>query len=131
MGKSAPVPSSELLTLLATYHFPGNIRELRAMTYDAVAQHRSGSVLSMESFRGVIQKKRTMTGSSNASNDDMHALTISESGPFPTLKEAELELVTQAMRRANDNQGIAAALLGISRPALNRRLARLKSDSAE
>jgi DNA-binding NtrC family response regulator len=85
----------------------------------------------MESFRGVIQKKRAMTGSSNASGDDMRKLMISESGPFPTLKEAELELVAQALQRAKGNQGIAAALLGISRPALNRRLARLKSSSAE
>ena len=30
----------------------------------------------------------------------------------------------EALRRAKGNQGVAATLLGLSRPALNRRLAR-------
>jgi transcriptional regulator with PAS, ATPase and Fis domain len=34
------------------------------------------------------------------------------------------ELVDEALRRADGNQGVAALLLGISRQALNKRLAR-------
>ena len=49
-------------------------------------------------------------------------------GRFPTLKEAEKLHIEEALRRAGGNQGTAAALLGISRPALNRRLARMKED---
>lgn len=49
MGKPAPEPTPELLSLLSVYHYPGNIRELRAMLYDAVALHSSGPFLSMES----------------------------------------------------------------------------------
>src|SRR6185369_3807376 len=37
MGIEAPSYPKELLELLATYHFPGNIRELQAMVFDAVA----------------------------------------------------------------------------------------------
>lgn len=131
MQKTTPAPPPELLTLLATYHFPGNVRELRAMVYDAVAQHRSGHVLSMESFRGVIQKQRILAGPARVPGTEMHPLTVPEGAQFPTLKQAETELVKEALRRAKDNQGIAAALLGISRPALNRRLARLKADPPE
>lgn len=127
MHKKAPVAPPELLTLLGTYHFPGNVRELRAMVYDAVAQHGSGPVLSMQSFKAVIKRKRSGTGDPTTQPaGKMHNLIVPMSGSFPTLKEAETELVIEAMRRAEGNQGIAAALLGISRPALNRRLARLK-----
>ncbi len=47
-------------------------------------------------------------------------------GRFPTLKETETLLIKEALRRAEGNQGVAVTLLGISRPALNRRLARAK-----
>jgi DNA-binding NtrC family response regulator len=47
---------------------------------------------------------------------------------LPTLKEAEEELIealiTEALRRADGNQGVAAGLLSISRQALNKRLRR-------
>jgi len=33
-------------------------------------------------------------------------------------------MISEALRRARGNQGVAATLLGLSRPALNRRLAR-------
>ncbi len=50
---------------------------------------------------------------------------------FPTLKEAEQMHIEAALNRAGGNQGIAATLLGISRPALNRRLARSSTGKEE
>ena len=46
---------------------------------------------------------------------------------LPTLKEAEQALITEAMQRADGNQGIAAGMLGLTRQALNKRLTRQKS----
>jgi DNA-binding NtrC family response regulator len=43
---------------------------------------------------------------------------------FPTLKEAETELINRALELAEGNQGIAASMLGITRQALNNRLRR-------
>jgi two-component system, NtrC family, nitrogen regulation response regulator GlnG len=43
---------------------------------------------------------------------------------LPTLKEAEEALITEALSRADGNQGVAAGLLGVSRQALNKRLRR-------
>ncbi|MEI8664726.1 helix-turn-helix domain-containing protein [Pseudoalteromonas sp. B28] len=41
---------------------------------------------------------------------------------LPTLKKAADLLVKEAMKRANSNQSLAAQLLGISQPALSKRL---------
>jgi DNA-binding protein Fis len=41
---------------------------------------------------------------------------------MPTLAEADDAMVRESMRRAGDNQRIAAGMLGIKRQALNRRL---------
>ena len=43
-------------------------------------------------------------------------------GDLPTLSEAVEQLVGEAMRRADGNQRIASRLLGISQPALSKRL---------
>jgi transcriptional regulator with PAS, ATPase and Fis domain len=117
LGKKAPEVPAELLTLLSNHHFPGNVRELRALVFDAVARHQSGGVLSMKSFRKAVTAKRPIDAAVEQSDLD---------GRFLTLKEAEQKHIHLALQRAGNNQGIAATLLGISRPALNRRLAREK-----
>ena len=121
MKKKKPTPPPELLTLMSTYHFPGNVRELQAMVYDAVARHKGG-VLSLESFRDIIGQERQGAAA--------HARAAEESAPygspehFPTLRDAESSLIARALELANGNQGIAASLLGITRQALNKRLKR-------
>ncbi len=35
MGRKKPTPPPEFFVLLETYDFPGNIRELKSMVYDA------------------------------------------------------------------------------------------------
>jgi DNA-binding NtrC family response regulator len=113
MGKRKPTYPPELLSYLAAYPFPGNIRELRAMVYDAVARHRGG-VLSMAAFREAMAH-----GLSNATGAGQNPGT-----PFRTLKEMEQQLVEQALARSGGNQAAAASLLGITRQALNKRLNR-------
>ena len=44
LGKPRPGLSPDLLPLLGTYPFPGNIRELKAMVFDAMAQHQGGTL---------------------------------------------------------------------------------------
>lgn len=121
LGRPPPQPPDELFTLLAAYHFPGNVRELRAMVYDAVACHSSGKVLSMRTFREAVGPRSPRPPASGLAAG---AAQGTESR-FLTLKEAETAHIAEALRRAEGNQGIAATLLGISRPALNRRLARI------
>lgn len=46
---------------------------------------------------------------------------------LPTLEEAAPQLMNEPRRRADGNQSIASRLLGISQPALSKRLKRLLS----
>jgi DNA-binding NtrC family response regulator len=123
LHKKKPTPPPELAILLALYDFPGNVREMEALVFDAVARHTSG-VLSMESFQWVIggegvaqdgpgEKPRT-----NGNEDPLTALF----GHFPTLAEVEAYLIDRAMTLAKGNQGMAAKLLGMGRQTLNKRL---------
>ncbi|MCK5003801.1 MAG: sigma-54-dependent Fis family transcriptional regulator, partial [Candidatus Aminicenantes bacterium] len=117
----------ELITLLSTYYFNGNIRELQAFIYDAVSRHISG-VLSLQSFKDVIEEGRETTDLID-SDEDINSTDISGFfNQFPTLKEAETFLIEKALEQAKGNQGIAASILGISRQALNKRLIRKKTD---
>jgi DNA-binding NtrC family response regulator len=113
LGARAPAYPRELVTLLATYQFPGNVRELSAMVYDALSTHRSGGVLALESFFAA-------TGLGGAQPQPEAELAFPER--LPTLREAVRALIEEALRRAQGNQAIAARLLGISRQALNHRL---------
>ena len=128
LGKKIPVPPPELFTLLSTYHFPGNIRELEGMVNDAVGRHRGG-VLSTESFREKIDEQTSI----------LHGDTVPRAGEvsvvdglsslhkLPKLKEMEELLIAEALKRADGNQTIAAQLLSISRKALNNRLNRART----
>ena len=123
LGKKKATPPEELAVLLATHHFPGNVRELRAMVYDAVSVHRAGK-LSMDAFKKALGQIREVL---EDPPDRAEAMLDGAAGPLfpsrlPTFDEAANLLVAEAMRRSKDNQTIAAGLLRISRQALSKRL---------
>jgi DNA-binding NtrC family response regulator len=121
LGKKKPTPPKELLTLLGVYHYPGNIRELESIIFDAVSKHVSGK-LSMEVFKSYISTEQSAVESGPKGVSPAETSLMSFSEKLPTLKQAEQLLITEAMKRAAGNQAIAAMHLGISRQALNRRL---------
>jgi DNA-binding NtrC family response regulator len=123
LGKARPSYPPELITLLTTYQFPGNIRELRSMVFDAVARHRSG-IVSMDSFKEVVRYDSAINVPDFSSGSQTADRLTGIFGKFPTLKEAEDYLISEAMRLSKNNQGIAASLLGLTRQALNKRLNR-------
>jgi two-component system, NtrC family, nitrogen regulation response regulator GlnG len=125
LGKSVPVVPRALFQLLQTYCFPGNVRELEALICDAVARHQ-GSTLSLHSFKAAMEDAPQRLGSQPLADGSGSTLTASFPDLLPTLTETEEALITEALRRADGNQGVAAGLLGISRQALNKRLTRRK-----
>jgi len=125
-AKPAPTEPPELYQLLRSYHFPGNVRELRDMCRDAVAQHQ-GHVLSMRSFREHIAHARkeihpAMPATTPSPESDDSWLPF----PLPMMDALEEAAVREALRRADGNQGVAAQSLGMSRAALNRRAVALR-----
>ncbi|MBZ2168929.1 sigma-54-dependent transcriptional regulator [Marinobacter sp. F4216] len=125
LEKSKPTVPKELAVLLDNYSFPGNVRELRALAYDAMSQHRTG-VLSMDSFRRALDQNSI---SRDVTSEPSVAL-FSPDQPLPTLQEMADMLVDEAMRRSQGNQSIASSLLGISQPALSKRLKKKAEDSS-
>jgi DNA-binding NtrC family response regulator len=121
LAKKKPTPPAELITLLSTYHFPGNIRELESMIFDAVSSHQSG-MLSMDVFKAHIIVKHPIAAADSADPTPEKGKSISFSHQLPTLKQIEQLLIDEAMKRSNGNQSIAALSLGITRQALNKRL---------
>ncbi len=118
LGKKKPTPPKELAVLLSTYSFPGNIRELEAMVYDAVSQHH-GRTLSMKSFLARIDSQGDCPP---VEQPPLDVNPFAHLDNLPTLQQAGHLLVEEAMQRSTGNQSIAARLLGISQPALSKRL---------
>ncbi len=117
-GKKKPTVPPELFTLLSTYHFPGNVRELQSLIFDAVGTHKS-KIMSLTKFKQYISP-------SSSRVIKQKAIPLSEKIQFgeklPTLKEVQSALVEEALKRTDNNQSIAAQLLGVTRQALNRRV---------
>ncbi len=127
-----PIPSvpMALYQLLRTYSFPGNMRELEAMVFDAVARHQGG-ILSLQSFKDAMSGKPEYEEIDMQPGNTSLDFTACFAEQLPTLDQAEEMLVDEALRRADGNQGVAALLLGISRQALNKRLARRRNVDAK
>jgi DNA-binding NtrC family response regulator len=126
LAKPVPTEPPELYQLLRSYHFPGNLRELRGMCRDAVAQHQ-GHVLSMRSFREHIAHARkeappTAPAAAAGAQGDDDWLPY----PLPVMDELEESAVREALRRADGNQGVAAQSLGMPRTTFNRRVVKLR-----
>jgi DNA-binding NtrC family response regulator len=121
-----PSYPKELLDLLAVYHFPGNVRELQGIVFDAVARSKAGK-LSQEPFHQAMSAERTLIHAESPApsipGQDARLKILEEIwGHFPTLDEAEAYLTDVAMTVAKGNQGIAATMLGLKRQTFNIRL---------
>ena len=119
LGKKKPTPPHGLGQYLATYCFPGNVRELKAMVYDAVSVHRD-RMLSMETFIKAIESLQHQCAAPGTAAPRHNPFSGFEE--LPTFSDAAAFLVLEAMDRASGNQTLAARLLGISQPALSKRL---------
>jgi transcriptional regulator with PAS, ATPase and Fis domain len=122
LNKKKPSVYKEMIQLLNSYSFPGNIRELKAMVDDALCRHQSHT-LSLTSFKAHLNRKNRQ----NYSNSDIQKIfkdLFNYFDDLPTIKEATEQLINEALKRANGNLSIAAPILGISRQALGKRLKR-------
>ncbi len=122
LGKPKPTPPSELAGLLSGYAFPGNVRELESMVFDAVSNHRR-KMLSLDRFKQHIQNHQGPAATDEIrSPDRMNPFSMVD--PLPTLREAPHLLLSEAVKRSRGNKITAAMMLGITRSGLNKALKR-------
>ena len=89
------------------------------MVFDAVSRHTS-KMLSLDVFKAHI-KKEGGSPVSLTTEDSNDSLMLFQ-GKLPTIKQATELLVEEAVKRSRGNQSVAAQILGISQPALSKRL---------
>jgi DNA-binding NtrC family response regulator len=122
LGKKKPTAPKQLAQLLATHDFPGNVRELKSMVYDAVSVHKE-RVLSMDAFLEALGRNNAGPALADASGEKNPFTALDR---LPTFGEALELLVREAMARADGNQTLAARLIGLTQSALSKRLKRAR-----
>jgi DNA-binding NtrC family response regulator len=121
LGKPKPTVPPELYVYLASHRFPGNVRELRSMVFDAVARHASG-VMALRLFLDQLgMSEDEPPGPPDAGADELRFPY-----PLPSLRHIEESAVREALDRVQGNQSAAARMLGVSRPTIARHLSRLR-----
>ncbi|MCX7712844.1 MAG: sigma-54 dependent transcriptional regulator [Chthoniobacterales bacterium] len=116
------------LKILLNYHFPGNVRELEAIIFDAQLRFPGQPIppdylLSRTSAPPDISSKSAHTTPNHNSPSPAHSTNPFSNLPIlPTLSEARTLLITEALHRTSGNISAAARLLGISPQALWKKL---------
>ena len=119
LGKQKLTPPEELFSVLATYPFPGNIRELESMIFDAVTSCKSER-LSLEPFRSYIRQSEPAT-KTEATGQSIATSTLKEK--IDTISQmTEKQMIIGALNKTSQNRTKAAELLGISRRTLQNKI---------
>jgi DNA-binding NtrC family response regulator len=119
LGREKPTPPEELFSLLMTYPFPGNVRELESMIFDAVTSSKSER-LSLEPFRSYIRQTEPAP-KTGATERSIATSTLREK--IDTISQmTEKQMIIDALNKTNQNRTKAAELLGISRRTLQNKI---------
>ncbi|TCS72268.1 sigma-54 interaction domain-containing protein [Effusibacillus lacus] len=104
-GKTVPRLSSEVMAALTTYHWPGNLPQLRTVM-EHLANISGGREITLEDLPPSIRP----TTLSDLAADSLPLAALSE--------EMERSKIEDALRKTGGNKAGAARLLGISRGSL-------------
>lgn len=115
LGKGYLAIPENLASRLSEYTFPGNISELKAAVYSAVA-------VSSELQLATAPFMQMLAPSTNGAKPSQLVFPT----PLPTIQETTQQLIHEALIRTNNNQSSAAKLLGITQSSLSRRLSNAK-----
>lgn len=127
LGISPPPPSRAFLESLREYTFPGNVRELENMVERAVTFSEG-----KELDPGHLPERAGATADlPEPPGETALPLALLKGDGLPTLKEVEERYLKHVLETAGGNKRRAAALLGISRGTLYRRLEDLEEDTQE
>lgn len=119
---SPPVFEPGAMAILQAYPWPGNVRELRNFVENTIVLNRTGRVTEFDldpKFRAVIAGISGPASSAPAQNPVQQRQT----SQGLSVAENEKRLLREALVQARGNRTKAAALMGISRRTLHRKLA--------
>ncbi|HEX7665533.1 MAG TPA: sigma-54 dependent transcriptional regulator [Polyangiaceae bacterium] len=120
LGRPVPRVAPEVLEALASYDFPGNVRELAHAMERATLLAREGVVTPQDLPPEVANnwQSRTSNGPGGLAED------------WPTLAVLDRRYIDRVLSRTGGNKTRAAEVLGIDRRTLNRMFARERAAAA-
>jgi len=123
LQRPRPKINRQIISILNKYAFPGNIRELESMIYNAVSMcpgSEFGECIQNSILGGDMKYSASPPLLSNISTSS-GGISISYTGNIPTLQQVEEFFIGEAMKKVGGNQTLAAKILGISQSTLSRR----------
>lgn len=125
LNKEKPFIEQEVYETLQNYAFPGNVRELESMIFNAMSSTYDDT-LTLEPFKRDIDLASGQKGLAEKefSDKSAHPGTIHFSDPYPTIDQAVDQLISLVLEKNNNNQTATAKDLGITRQGLISRLKR-------
>ncbi len=118
LGVPVPIVASGFLRRLRAYSFPGNVRELRAICYHAVATCAGPKLDRLVSGPGIPINAALAAADRSAADQD--GVIFPER--LPRVDELVTMLIQEAVRRADGNQSAAARMLGLCPSAVSKRM---------
>ncbi len=122
--------TGEALTLLRSYAWPGNVRQLQSVLFRAAVMC-DGDALTSEEFPQIAAEVEAggMTDPASGS-DDIGIMLYKDDGNLRSLEEIEADVIRLAIGHYRGRMTEVARRLGIGRSTLYRKLADLGIDSA-
>ncbi len=113
--------SPEALGAFMAYSWPGNLRELRNAVESSVNLAMNEEIMLSDIPTAIL--RATGIQPENAASNSLLLTELNSAG-----KRAETEMILDLMERYNGNKSMVAEKLGISRPALYRKLKKIQGD---
>ncbi len=122
-GRKVPAIDRDARRALEDYDYPGNVRELMNLMHHAVTAN-SGATLTMDDFLDGDLSAPFAKRNLRIFHDRQFRMHLN-SQEFPRINTVETMLIEEAIRITGGNKSLAAELLGISRPTLNKKLSQM------
>ncbi|MBN2441990.1 MAG: sigma-54-dependent Fis family transcriptional regulator [Spirochaetales bacterium] len=125
LKKEPPEISDKVYGLFLSYHYPGNIRELESIIYNAmsVLTGKQFPVKMVEDyFADFLPDTMNPVKPSNSGEEIKILNIITNTGDLPTFDDVEKFLLQKALEKAGGNQSLAAPLLGMTPSTFSRHL---------